>query len=87
MTASVYALKIDARMVTGTVPVTVAADHSAAVQRIAMVAFATPAIRFMVVRVAFSVHAAVIGHQARVHAVVIHADLVQCAFGVSCAFD
>lgn len=84
--AWIHALHVDARVITWTVAVTVTANHSATVQSVPVVALPAPTIGFMVPGEALGVHAAVIGHQAGIHAAVVHAALVQRALAVPSTF-
>lgn len=60
--AGVDTLHVDARMIPGTISVAVAADNSATIQSISVIALATTAVCFVVVREAFGVHAAIVGN-------------------------
>lgn len=82
MNTRVDALHVDARMIAWTVAVAVATDHTAAIQRIAMITLATAAVGHVIVREAFGVSAARICDQARIHAVVILAGLIERALTV-----
>lgn len=87
--AGIDALHVDAGVIARTVAVAVAADYAAAIQRIAVVALATATIGHMVVRETFDVgaRARMIRHQARIHAVVVHAGLVERALAIVPTLD
>lgn len=87
MDAGIDALHVDARMIARTVAVAVTADHAAAIQGIAMIAFAAAAIGHVVVREALGIGAARVRDQTRVHAVVILASLVERALTVVPTLD
>lgn len=87
MDAGIDALHVDARVIARAVAVAVAADHAAAIQRIAVVALAATAVGHVVVREALGVGAARVRDQARVHAVVVLAGLVDRALAVVQALD
>lgn len=86
MNARIDTLHVDAGIVSWTITIAVATDHSATIQRISIIALATPTISFVFVGEALRVYSAVIGDQTRIHAVVVHATLVQVTFAVACAF-
>ena len=86
MNAGIDTLHVDAGIVSWAVAVAVATDHSATIQRISIIALTTSTVGFVVVGEAFRVHSAVIGNQTRIHAVVVHATLVQGTFAVACTF-
>jgi len=85
--AWVDALHVDARVITWTIAVAVAANHATTVQRIAVIALAAATISDVVVREALGVGAARIRDQAGIHAVVILAGLVARALAVVPALD
>lgn len=86
--AGVDALRVDARVITRAVAVTVATDHAAAVQRIAVVTLAAAAVGQVIIRIALGVGAArLVRNQTRVHAVVVRAGLVEGALAIVPALD
>ena len=89
MHAGIDALHVDARVISRTVTVAVAADDTTAIQRIAVVALATATIGHMVVREAFNVgaRARMIRNQARIYAIVVHAGLVERALTIVSTLD
>lgn len=84
--AGIDALRVDARVVTRTVTITVAADHATPVERIAVVTFATDAVSHVIVRLAFGVGATWIRDQARVHTVVVHASFIESTLTIMLTF-
>lgn len=62
MDAWVDALHVDARVVARTVAIAIAPYHSATIQSISVITLTATTVGFMVVRVAFGVHAAIIRH-------------------------
>jgi len=85
--AWVDALHVDARMITWTIAIAVAANHATTVQRIAIITLAAATISDMVVRETLGIGAAWIRDQAWVHAVVVLAGLVARALTVVPALD
>jgi len=57
MHARINALHVNAGVIAWTVAIAVAADDTATIQRIAIIAFATAAIGYMIIREAFTVDA------------------------------
>jgi len=85
--AWVDALHVDARVITWTVAIAVAANHAATLQWVAIVTLAAAAVGHVVVREALGVGATRVRDQTRVHAVVILAGLVARALAVVLALD
>ena len=61
MNARIDTLHVDAGIVSWTIAIAVATDHSATIQRISMIALATSTVGFVVVGEALRVYSAVIG--------------------------
>lgn len=85
--AGIDALHVDARVIAWAIAVAVAADHAAPIQRIAMIALAAAAVGHVVVREALGIGATRVRDQARIHAIVVLAGLVERALAVVPALD